>query len=130
MAAISSSMVTSPLPLRSMAGQTETGCEPRAMITPRMSSSTLTTPSPSQSPKHGMIVGVGDGCGESVGVGTGVSVAVGGGVSVAVDAAVPVATDVGLGAIVSVGVGDTPTVTLTLGLGLGVDVGVAVGVSA
>jgi len=75
-----SSIVTSPLPLTSSAGQAEIGRSPRAMFTATISSLMVTMPSPLQSPTHAIAVGVGDGggviVGESVEVATGVGDAV------------------------------------------------------
>lgn len=110
MARISSSIVTVPSPLTSKAGQTLSGCRPRAMFTPMIRSSMLTMPLPAQSP--GMVVAVGDGVGDSVplgepvadgvGVTAVVAVAVSVAVRVAVELAVLLAVAVKVGVVVAV----------------------------
>ncbi|MFQ5665882.1 MAG: hypothetical protein ACE5I7_05555 [Candidatus Binatia bacterium] len=121
-AAMSSSMVTAPLPSASSAGHAVTEIVPRVMFTPLTSSSTVTAPFPLQSPTHGAGVGLGVSVRVAVALRDGVVVAV----RVTPAVALAVALDVGVS--LGVGVGLAVEVDGTLGVGLGVptDAGVNV----
>ena len=101
--------VIMPSPFASPTGHVETGAVPKAMFTMTISSLTVTTLSPLQSPPQRTAVGVGDG------VIVWVSVGVLGGVdATAVSVGVPVL----VGEAVAVGVVDVVAVSVTDGVGV------------
>lgn len=96
------------------------------MFTITINSFTVTSPSPSQSPTHGMLVRVGDA------VGVGVAVEEGAAVAVFVGVEVTVADGVSVGVAVLVADGELVGVIVgvSVGVAFGVSVGDAVGVGS